>query len=115
MTRVDFEPNTDPGIVVDSAEIGCSERVADAEERVNKLDDLVKKAEQVLSKQLQLKAVVPGPPQCLTAGPGGPPSGGAANLPVFRPLSDLKPPVIEKSSTYREVVYFVVAPLRFAV
>ena len=107
MSRTDFEPNTDPGIVVESAESSCQERVTAAEERVEKLDDLVKKAEQILSKQLQLQAVVPGPPQCLTAGPGGPPSGGAANLPVFRPLSDLKPNPIEKNSTYREIVFFV--------
>ena len=92
MAREDFEPNTDPGAVVESAEHTCQERIADADVKLQEHEDLVKQAEQVLSLQLQLKAVVPGPPQ---AGPSGPPSSGAAAaaLPVFRP--------IEKNSTFR--------------
>ena len=105
MAREDFEPNTDPGAVADSADHSCQERLTNANERVDKQEDLVKKAEQVLSLQLQLKAVVPGPPQAgPSAGPSGPTS---AALPVFRPLSDLKPSPIEKNSTFREIVHFV--------
>ena len=73
MARVDFEPNTDPGAVVESAEHSCQERISDADERIEKQEVLVKKAEHVLSLQLQLKAVVHGPPQ---AGPSGPPQVG---------------------------------------
>ena len=49
MTRGDFEPNTDPGIVVESAEHSCQERLSDADERIDKQENLVKKAEHVLS------------------------------------------------------------------
>ena len=87
MMYTDFEPQTDPGIVVESAESSCLAYVTDAEGRVGKQDALVKKAEQILSKQLQLQNVAPGAPQCLTAGPGGPPSGGSA-IPVFRPQTE---------------------------
>ena len=104
MAREDFEPNTDPTAVVESAESTCQERIADADLKLQEHEGLVKQAEHVLSQQLQLKAVVPGPPQ---AGSSGAPSGGAASLPVFRAQSDLKPGVIEKNSTFREVVHFV--------
>ena len=104
MAREDLEPHTDPAAVVISAESTCQERTAAAEMKLQEHEGLVKQAEHVLSQQLQLKAVVPGPPQ---AGSSGPTSGGAASLPVFRAQSDLKPGVIEKNSTFREVVHFV--------
>ena len=104
MAREDFEPNTDPTAIVESAESTCQEIITAADLKLQEHEGLVKQAEHVLSLQLQLKAVAPGPPQ---AGPSGAPSGGAASLPVFRAQSDLKPGVIEKNSTFREVVHFV--------
>ena len=106
MLYTDFEPQTDPGTVVASVEDSREAYITNAEKRVAEQDALVKRAEKILSKQLQLQNVAPGGPQCLTAGPGGPPPGGPA-APVFRPLSDLKPNPIERTSTYREVVFFI--------
>ena len=106
MLYSDFEPQTDPGTVVASAEDSREAYITNAEERVAEQDALVKRAEKILSKQLKLQNVAPGGPQCLTAGPGGPPPANPA-APVFRPLSDLKPNPIEKTSTYREVVFFI--------
>ena len=104
MTREDFEPHTDPTAIVESAESTCQERVNAADLKLQEHEGLVKQAEHLLSLQLLLKAVAPGPPQ---AGPSGALSGGEASLPVFRAQSDLKPGVIEKNSTFREVVHFV--------
>ena len=63
MAREDFEPNTDPIAVVSSAESTCQERTAAADMKMVEAEDLVKQAEHVLSQQLKLTAVVPGPPQ----------------------------------------------------
>ena len=98
MTREDFEPHTDPTAIVESAESTCQERVNAADLKLQEHESLVKQAKHLLSLQLLLKAVAPGPPQ---AGPSEASSGGAAALPVFRAQSDLKPGVIEKNSTFR--------------
>ena len=102
MTAQDFQPNVETSAVVGSAENTCHERVEEVNIKLLEYEDLVKKAEAVLSTQNQLNNKGPGPSQVQ-----GTPSGGAAALPVFRAQSDLKPPPIEKSSTYREVVHFV--------
>ena len=80
MAREDFEPNTDPTAVVESAESTCLERTTEAEAKLQEHEALVKQAEAVLSVQIQLKHVAPGPPQA-----GAP--GGATSLPVFRAQS----------------------------
>ena len=57
MTREDFEPNTDPTAVVESADSTCQERTTQAEAKLVEHEALFKQAEQVMSVQLQLKNV----------------------------------------------------------
>jgi hypothetical protein len=82
MTREDFEPHTDPGAIVESAEETCQGRIAEIDLKILEQEELTKKAEHVLSLQLQLQAVLPGAPQQGAASSSS--SSSSSSLPVFR-------------------------------
>ena len=95
-----FEPYTDPMDMAQSAELSSAERSKEAEDKLEEHDESIRQAEKILSLQLTLDPVMPGPPREAERPPQAP------AIPVFRAQSDLKPQPIEKSSTYREIVHF---------
>ena len=91
MNRSDFEPETDPVAISNSAEFSCQEKTQEAEGKLEEHEVCIKRAEKILSMQLLTENVV----HCPFSKEPAP----ASVLPIFRGQSDLKPPPIEKSST----------------
>ena len=97
-----FEPYTDPYDMAQSVELTSTEKSREADEKLEEHDESIRKAERILSVQITLENVLPGPPREMERErPAQTPA-----IPIFRAQSDLKPSPLKASSTFREVKHF---------
>ena len=102
MADTDFDPLTPPQVMGEYLNRQMTDLLNKADLTLAKYEDRIKEAERAMSQKDPPPSLPPAPPSPVEQ-PSIPSTPTTA---MFRPYTDLKPSLLEKESSYQEVVHF---------